>query len=57
MTASLQDRVKTDRQRAERIAADLAALAANEKDPALREKIAGLEAAATRHHLGVHRLT
>lgn len=46
MTVSLQDRVKTDRQRAQRLAEDLAAMSAQEKDPALREKIAALEAKA-----------
>jgi len=46
MTASLQDRVKADRQKAERLAADISALAAQEKDPALREKLAALEARA-----------
>jgi len=46
MTASIQDRVKADRQRAERIAAELAALSAQEKDPAVREKLAALETKA-----------
>jgi len=44
MTASIQDKVKADRQSAEQVSAELAALATQAQDPTLRTRLSALSA-------------